>query len=1813
MSDVQLEDTINPEDSVSHCGDGVAKSVASSSTSSASRLHAKTKARRAALVAEAEGLRRLQELELEELKLKQKRSLLKLQTQLEVTKAEEDVYSGLCEEERSHVSRHKSSVDPPPATASNVQDDHDQDATIPYPTPPSRPAQNGGQAVDSSDVLHQNRRLIDAVSLRNAELMKFNGNPLHYFEFMRSFDNLIGESALDDGTKLIKLFQCCEGEAKGIIQCCMVMVPHHGYQRARELLEERFGSRHKIADAWMKQVTGGPPFHASDKKGLQKFSDQLKTCVETLNALSLTREMSSQRELLKVVDRLPFYLKGRWLKVVQDIRHKGGCPDITDVVKFVSAAAEEVNDPVFGEITVQSKSDAAKPNFKKQQNNKSSYSTVATGKATSMTQQPKKCIKCKQEHTLFGCDKFKAMTPEQRFEFAKDNKLCFNCLQPGHSSRYCRLNRRCSVTGCHRKHTKFLHTQEDAPSAARNLSQAEDEPSSDSTQAHTSQAAQNGFIRKGSSGTRRCVLPIVPVRVWAQGKTAAVQTYALLDSGSTSTFCTDRLAKQINADSKKESLNLTTLEKVNSRVRTSVVSLLIDSGQGTEVVKLPCVYTRESINIQQTNIAKVEDVEGWEHLQGIDIPLVTQHEVGLLIGQDIPEALIPLEVRRGHKGPYAVRTKLGWSVSGPVSKASEHLHSATANFIGSDVQLEEQVHKFWQMEGSEMLQTQKGMSINDKKVLSLWEGTVKLQDGHFQLPIPYKEETSILPDNRWAAEQRLKSLRRRLVKDGALHDKYRQGITDLLEKNYAEEVNEETRGTSPSKDDHKWYLPHHPVMSPQKPGKVRIVFDCAAKHQEVSLNDIVSQGPDLTNNLLGVLLRFRQHPVALMADIEAMFYQVKVPAGQQDALRFLWWKDGDLDAALSVYRMCVHPFGGTWSPSACGFALRQIARHSQDEVAKTILHNFYVDDCLVSVESENSAKKLAADLTLMLKGGGFRLTKWISNSPAVLQSIPEVERAKDVKGLDINHDALPVERALGISWDVESDCLLYKCQPKSKPQTRRGILSVVSSIYDPLGYVSPFVLQAKLILQELTRLKLGWDETIPDAEKENWNKWLRDLPTMAEFEVNRCVIPHDFGQVVECELHHFADASEVAYGAVSYLVSKNADGEVHSGLILAKSHLAPLKKLTIPRLELTAATVSVKLDAKLKAELELPIKRSVYWTDSTIVLQYIRNEDKRFNTYVANRVTAIRDQSDPGQWHHVNSHDNPADDVTRGMGAKELKANTRWLTGPKFIQEDENVWPKDASTPGTIAEDDPEVKRKKDTQVFATEASQSDAVDRLLNYHSTWYKLQRAVAWMLRLKQFLRGKSQGNTSYAKGPLSTGDIAGAEEAIVKYVQLQTYAKEYMILEGDQSTQARTPRRIAKSSPLYKLNAKLTDEGLICVGGRLDNAPLEERAKHPVIMPPNHHVVQLLVRHYHIMSGHSGKEYVLSLIRQRYWVIRGRLAVRRVLSDCFICKRLRAGPVEQKMADLPADRVAAEKPPFSHVGVDCFGPYMVKQGRSLVKRYGCIFTCLVIRAIHIEVLHSLDTDSFLNALQRFISRRGRPEIIRSDNGTNFIGAEREPREGLKRWNQGKIHDHLLQQGINWRFNPPTASHMGGAWERQIRTTRKVLNAVVKQQTLNDEGLVTLMCLVESIVNGRPLTVTSDDVHDAEPLTPNHLLLLRPSNVLPPDVFQQTDLYSRRRWRQIQYLADVFWRRWVREYLPSLQQRQKWQEVARNLQLGDLVLIVDDQPRNKWLMGRVMETFPGKDNLVRSVRVKHSRGILERPVTKLCLLEAAGSGVQ
>ena len=606
---------------------------------------------------------------------------------------------------------------------------------------------------------------------------------------------------------------------------------------------------------------------------------------------------------------------------------------------------------------------------------------------------------------------------------------------------------------------------------------------------------------------------------------------------------------------------------------------------------------------------------------------------------------------------------------------------------------------------------------------------------------------------------------------------------------------------------------------------------------------------------------------------------------------------------------------------------------------------------------------------------------------------------------------------------------------------------------------------AKRLLQSSCQL-LGWDEEISGEALRHWNNWLIEMPKLEEFFVKRCIKVPEFGSCVSHEIHHFSDASETGYGTVSYLRTAHENGEINSVFLFAKSRLAPLKRVTIPRLELTAAKLAVKIDTMLKEELEIKLQKSVFWTDSTSVLRYINNKDKRFHTFVANRITAIHEGSDPEQWKYVPTKSNPADDASRGMSADDLLQSKRWMNGPEFLLQTSDAWPKWNDDTDGITEDDVEVKGM--VQSNSVNISNERGMRSLIFSHfSSWNRLKKAISWILRYKHWLLRNVRRNQTFPLSKcITVSDIKEAEDAIIQCVQRECFAEEFQSLQSSEGA-------VKKSSSLRRLDPVIMN-GILCVGGRLKHAPHEyEHMKHPVILPKRHHVSNLIIQHFHQVSGHSGQEYVLSIIRECYWIIQARVPVRKICRSCFSCKKRTQAPCQQKMADLPMERATPDKPPFTFFGVDYFGPFLVRRSRTTEKRYGVIFTCLAVRAIHIEIANSLDTDSFINALRRFIARRGSPQEIRSDNRSNFKGGERELRKAMQEWNQHQVHEFLLQHNVNWIFNPPYASHFGGIWERLIRSIRHVLKALLKVQILNDESLRTLMCEVESVINARPLT--------------------------------------------------------------------------------------------------------------------------------------------
>lgn len=1596
----------------------------------------------------------------------------------------------------------------------------------------------------------------------------FNGDPMRFTEWKAAFTSLIDQRAITPAEKLYYLKRYDGGPARQVLDGTFFRADDEAYQDAWNKLNRRFGQPFTIQRAFREKLTNWPRIQPKDAEGLRNFSDFLSACQDAMLHVKGLEILNDCEENQKLVHKLPDWAASRWNRqVTQSLNERQEFPSFKDFTMFVSTEAEIACNPITSLYALRSSdSNTEKKLPRDAKRNKASVLTTHTA-ADTVSQRSDQgkvktpCILCQDKHQLHACPRLTEMSLAERRNYIKEKKLCYGCLKPGHSARECRHRHFCD--NCKGKHPTVLHDY----NYKRERSSSEMGPNQQG-------AAAVSLSLAGEDSS--CTSMVMPV--WVSSKndpTSEKLVYALLDTQSDTTFIDQEVSHSLNAERHPVKLKLTTLSGSNTILPSeSVYGLRVRGYSSAVQIDLPIAYTKDCIPVNRGHIPTCETAKQWSHLREIadEIQPLKDCEVGLLIGYNCSRAMAPRQViLGGDEEPYAIRTDIGWSIVGRSSQShdlqttSRLCHRITVKELppltpADAIRILESDFK----DGSEDSKT---VSQDDIIFLNKLDvGIQKNTHGHYEMPLPFKYRPS-LPDNKTSAMIRLNHLKRKLQRDERFKEQYVKFMEDVIEKGDAEQI------VDGGSEGEKWYIPHHGVYHAKKPDKLRVVFDCSARHKGTSLNDHLLSGPDMLNNLGGVLIRFRQHPVALMCDIEKMFHQFHVDEADRNYLRFLWWKKGDLNSPPCDFRMKVHLFGAASSPGCANFGLKHLAKENSDlypKASQFIMRDFYVDDGLASVENTQDAIQLAREAQELCAKGGLRLHKFVSNDRDVLESIPPSERAANVKNMDLSFDNLPLERALGIQWDVESDHFQLCVGLKDQPATRRGILSTVASLFDPLGFVAPVLLKAKIILQDTCRQGMGWDDPLPDELQPKWEQWRTDLAQLNNVTIPRTYSPVGFGKVSRTELHHFSDASLKGYGQCSYLRLQNKDGDIHCALVVGKSRVSPSKVTTVPRLELAAAVVSVKMSYMLKEELGIAVAEEFFWTDSKVVLGYIKNEARRFHTFVANRVQKIHLNSDPQQWRHVPTSENPADHASRGLTPKELLSST-WLTGPKFLWNKEIQLPAD-EIPDLIT-GDPEVKSAFALNTRTTE--QGSLIERLSKF-SSWPLATRAVARILR--RISNNKSNNLTTVT-------EREDAARCIIKNLQKNVYQEELKLLSKGNT--------LPSHNSLHSLDAFLDEDGILRVGGRLRNSTLPNAAKHPAIIPKDHHITKMIIAHHHKEVKHQGRGLTINEIRSHgYWIPGINRVVASYIRQCIICRRHRRPTEEQRMADLPTERVEPS-PPFTFCGMDCFGPFFTKQGRKETKRYGLLFTCFSSRAVHIEMLDDMSTDALINGLRCFIAIRGAVRQIKSDQGTNFIGAKNELKEALKEVDADRLAAFLSKKQCDFCMNAPYSSHVGGVWERQIRTVRSVLRSTLDLSPgkLNDASLRTFFYEAMAIVNSRPLTVNNlSDPHGLEPLTPNHLLTMKTVKALPPPgEFVKEDIYGKKRWRHVQYLSEQFWSRWRKEYLANISLRQRWHTPRRNLKVGDVVMMQEENAhRNEWRLGRVSGTTTDKDGLVRRVKV-------------------------
>ncbi|XP_033726768.1 uncharacterized protein LOC117316337 [Pecten maximus] len=1648
-----------------------------------------------------------------------------------------------------------------------------------------------------------------------ASLTPFNDMPETYQSWKYSFKSKMSElsvTALEEMDLLTKWAGPGSKEQVINMRSAYFSDPSQGIQEIWARLDERYGAPESIEASLKKKLELLPRLSNKDTKKLYELSDillEIKAVKSDPRYSSLLAYFDSSTGVTPVVNKLPHYLQEKWTMAAHRYmeRNNVSYPPFVHFCEFIREQSKIRNNPSFQY--------AASPNSTvnvSTQNQRDPKQKVHTRKTSSTLNEPSEtsdkiirditefCPLHNMTHSFLKCKKFSSKPIDVRRKFLQERNLCFRCCSPAHQRHNCKTVVKCEECDSD-KHVTIMHYN-----------------------AHNQNVKTACTQVCGGKFRGRSCAKVVPVMVYHKDNPGhAIKTYALIDDQSNKTLASSTFFDNFAGACEFPEIqySLSSCSGVSDTSGRRAEGFIIQSVDATAKHDLPVITECNQIPDEKEEIPTPDVAYNHPHLRDIASAIQEFDSnclITLLIGRDLVEAHHVHDQRIGPKGaPYAQKLSLGWVIIGETCLGRVHRPDSNVSVyktrILSDgrpsslppccnaftLRLEpmrasgrkEPYDLFEKGPDSEKL----GMSIEGGLFMKLMESEFKRDaEGNLTAPLPFRSPRQRLPNNRGQALKRAKILHASLERNPVKKDHFTTFMEGIIKNGHAE-----VAGTLDPQAE-CWYLPLFGVYHPKKKDKIRGVFDSSAVYEGVSLNNVLLKGPDLTNSLIGVLMRFRQGAVAISGDIESMFYCFSVLKDHQDFLRFFWYKDNDPSKQLIEYRMRKHVFGNRPSPAVANFGLRKVVEDASDDIREFVQRNFYVDDGLTSCDDVDSAVSLMKRTQQTLSANGkIRLHKIASNNQEVLDAFNSEDIAKDISGIDIQQEQIPLQRSLGIQWDLRNDSFPFLIDFEDKPYTRRGVLATINSLYDPLGFAAPVTIKGKVLLRNMMSSTTDWDEALSTDFKSDWEMWQRSLRDLESVKIPRAYNVIRKEEVVERGFHVFCDASENAVAAVAYLRVKNSENNIHVGFVLGKTRVAPKQGHTIPRLELCAASLAIEVAEIVSQELDIPPKSITYYTDSKVVLGYLNNKTRRFYVYVTNRVERILKFSEPHQWHYVRTSDNPADHGTRFVPSA-LLADCSWIMGPELLFS--NLLERENSIQFDLI--DPQQDKEVRPEQICTKKSSLVDVPR----QKTWLtaeKIERfsSLSSIVRAISFLQNFAAGSQS------NSTNNKHAETLIIRQVQKDIYGKDLECLVKG--------RPLNRGSSLLSLSPVLNKDNLLCVGGRLKRADIPVQMKSPILIPGKHHLATLLVRHYHEKVCHQGRHLTEGAVREAgYWITGGKRLISSIIHSCVTCRKSRGKLGVQKMSDLPTERLEPG-PPFTSVGVDCFGPWQIvtrktRGGQANSKRWAVLFTCLTSRAVHIEVIEEMSTSSFINALRRFISIRGKVKIFRSDRGTNFVGSM-EKLGGINVENDA-VRKFLLEDGCKWIFNPPHASHMGGVWERMIGVARRILDALLldsRRGVLTHEVLTTFLAEVTAIVNSRPLVPLSSDPQDPYPLSPSLILTHKSDSIT--DIVITADIRNmyRAQWKMVQCLSDMFWKKWRMEFLQSLQERRKWNKDQRNIRVSDVVLLRDKMcARNYWPMGIITEVFPSEDGKIRTaeVRVMSPKGTpsnYTRPISELVLL--------
>lgn len=1642
-------------------------------------------------------------------------------------------------------------------------------------------------AGQQSSLINQLKVLVpksNDVALPKITIPKFSGDYSKWSPFRDLFIGSVdSKSNLTKTQKFYYLISFLDGEALNLIQNIPVSEDH--YLEAWDKLESRYDRPHLCAFSYIQHFFKLPSVSISNHKSLRKIVDGADECLRGLKAIEMNNRDPWLIYLL--LSKLDANTRQLWSEEV-------GSDTNSTIYTFLEFLGKKCTYLESNEMLGSSSSTRA--------------SSLRSNVSRTSLQL---CLKCKQQHQLFQCNDFNSLNVDDRRKFIKENNLCFNCLKYGHNVYNCSSKFSCRV--CNKRHHSLVHFPEVTSNASINdgdvsnsksvLHSLTSDLTSSQQQSFSNVQAVNDdadYFTSGpsfsssavinnhvvSNNHSQVILPTAIVRV-KDNFGNFVKLRALIDSGSQVSFISESCVQILGLHRSNGRLSIMGVASTNAGVTKGQVKVNVFSSISLEMVSINAYILKNiTADIPSYKINN-SNKEILSTIKLADPKFNVAGSVDLLLGADIVWSILKNgKVPLNTSGLFAINSMFGWIISGQLNSSSAS-SNITSYVVSTDI--DKMLQQFWDIEEGPVTINRKELTNDDPAEIHFRSTHSKSSDGKYIVDLPFKIENATFYNTLRGAISRLHTMETRFRRNKELQRQYVDFMREYELLGHMEKIPDNEIGNYP-----QYYLPHHAVLKPDSSTtKLRVVFDGSFKDSfGQSLNETLLIGPSIQRDLFGVSIRFRRFSFVFTADITKMFRQIWISKKHRDYQRIVWRSDSN--GPVHHYRLCTVTYGTSCAPFLSVRVLQQLAADNKckfPKAAALILNNIYVDDIMAGSDDFNDLQTTKKELVSLLDLGGFKLRKWSSNSPQFLAQIPkeDCELAK----FD-NNSSESYIKLLGLYWNPDSDTYSFRVHKRLYEEaavTKRKILSDIARIFDIFGFLAPSTILMKMLLQKLWLQKVTWDDPLPSHITQEWLQ-LRD--SISYFQ--KISIPRKIFILSDVEVHCFCDASSLAYAAVIYSVFRDQNNEPKINLIAAKTKVAPLKVISIPRMELCAAALLCRLYSSVKESLNLESTKLYAWTDSEIVLHWLSSPPRTWKVFVSHRTEEILSTIPRKHWNYVSSEVNPADCASRGLYPQELLNYELWWNGPPWLKRPESEWPK---TKFNINEKFQEVEAEQRKNVLCSLVNENQSI--LLNLStkiSSWTRLLRIISFIQRFVNCLKNRRNNRSNN----LTYNEIQFARTKLLLCLQNKFFANTISCLKKNQL--------LSTKDPLSKLSPFLDSEGLVRVGGRIQEASVSFNIKHPIIIPKCQ-IAELIIYDLHQTYLHVGASELFIILRQQYWVLGARNLVRSIVFKCKRCFMLRRQTSQQLMANLPTERVQQHRP-FFNSGCDFAGPLTIKMTNCkrprVCKAYIALFICMSTKALHLELVSDLSAEAFIAAFKRFISRRGKCCNLYTDNGTNFHGARRILSEMtqmlLNETTNADIAASIAKDGTSWHFIPPSSPHFGGMWESNVKSVKLHLKRVVGSTLLSFEEMYTVLVQIEAILNSRPLCAISD--HDLNPLTPSHFITGEPLTAVPEPNYLATPLNRLKHYKFLQHMVQGFWKRWSAEYITSLQQRPKWQNKSQNLAIGDLVVLKEPNiPQAKWLLGRISEVHPGPDGCVRVVTIKTEKSSYRRPVTKIARL--------